>query len=92
MGCSVLTSLTTEAIKKILDERGSKYSANILAAILSVVFAIGISIAYIVMYNITFSPQIVVYMIALVLLSFLCATLGYDKVVQTISQISKVRG
>ena len=75
MGCSVLTSLTTEAIKKILDERGSRYSANILAAILSVVFAIGISIAYIVMYNITFSPQ-----------------LGYDKVVQTISQISKARG
>ena len=92
MCCSIMTSLTTEAFKKLLDDAGKKYSANLMAAILSVIFAVGIGVAYLVMYNVSLSPQIAVYMIALILLSFLCSTLGYDKVVQTISQINKTRG
>lgn len=91
MICSMMTSLTTEAIKKLLDEKDKKYSANLLAAGISVVLAIGVSIAYLVITSTAFTPQIAVYIIALVLLSFLCATLGYDKVMQTIAQLNKAR-
>ena len=85
-----MTSLTTEAIKKILDGEEKKYSSNIIASVASVVYAVGISIAWMIMTETAFTPQIGVYMVALVLLSFLCATLGYDKVMQTISQIKRI--
>lgn len=91
MVCSVMTSLTTEAIKKLLDEKGKKYSSNILATILSIIYAVGISVAYLILTETAFTPQIAVYIVALIILSFLCATLGYDKVVQTISQLHNTR-
>lgn len=92
MACSVMTSLTTEAVKKLLDEKGKKYSSNVIASVLAVLFAVGISAAYIVMTDMALTPKIAIYVVALVLLSFLCATLGYDKVVQTITQINKSKG
>lgn len=90
MAASVLTSLTTEAVKKILDGEEKKYSSNIIASVLSVVYAVGISIGWMIMTSTAFTAQIGVYMVALVILSFLCATLGYDKVMQTISQIKRI--
>ena len=89
MACSIMTSLTTEAIKKLLDEANRKYSPNVIASILAVIFAVGVSIAWMIMTNTPFSPQIAVYMVALIIFSFLCATLGYDKVVQTMSQLRR---
>lgn len=83
---SVLTSLTVEAIKKLLGDR--KYSANLLAAIVAVVLTIVVCVGYMVYYSTPVSPQAVVIIIALVFLSFLASTVGYDKVVQTIKQFS----
>ena len=45
---AIFTSLTTEAIKKILDEKQVKYSANILAAVVAVVLTVAASIGYII--------------------------------------------
>lgn len=80
---SVLVSLTVEALKKMLN----KTSENIMAAIVSVVISIVAGIFYCILAEVAFSAQIAVYLIALIFLSWLCAMLGYDKVIQALNQI-----
>lgn len=82
---SGLTSLTVEAIKKLLGDR--KYSSNLLAAIVAVVLTVAVSAGYMIYYDMALTPQIAVTVIALTFLSFLSATVGYDKVVQLFKQI-----
>lgn len=83
---SVVTGLTTEAIKKILDGTKIKYSSNVLAIIVSMVISIATSVVYVILNNMAFNRSVIFQMIVLVFLSFLVATLGYDKVIQTIKQ------
>lgn len=82
---SVLTSLTVEALKKLFGDAISSY--NLLAAIVSVVLTIAVSIGYLVYTGTIFTAQIAVIIVALTFLSFLASTVGYDKVVQMIKQI-----
>lgn len=84
---SVLTSLTVEALKKIFDEKHINYSSNLLAVIVSTVLTIALCVGYVLYFGIPFTIQTVIIMIALVFLSFLSATVGYDKVVQLLKQI-----
>lgn len=83
---SALSSLVTEAVKKVLTEHNVNYHANTLVGIVSVILSAAIGVAYIVLTGTTFTAQMVVYLIAHVFMSWLCAMVGYDKVVQTISQ------
>lgn len=82
-----LTSLTVEAIKKLLGDR--KYSANLLAAIVAVILTVAVSTGYLIYYSIALNPQIVVIIIALTFLSFLASTVGFDKVKQLFDQIGR---
>ena len=84
---SLLVGLTVEALKKPLS--GKNYSYNILASIVSVVISAVVGVFYCILAEVAFSAQIIIYLIALVFLSWLCAMLVYDKVVQTIMQIKK---
>lgn len=81
MVVSALTGLVTEAVKKILDEHEKKYFSNTLAGIIAAVLSLLVGIGYMVLNSIAFSAQIVVCIIALILLSWLCSMVGYDKVV-----------
>ena len=85
---SVITSLTVEALKRILDKTKLKYSSNLLAAIVSLVISLIASIVYVVIKAIPFSAILVVEIIILMFLSFLVSTIGYDKVIQTIKQFA----
>lgn len=87
LAVSVLTGLFVEAIKKILDGVGAKYSTNILTGAVSVVLAVVIDAGYIVMTDAMLTDKMAVMLIALVLLSWLCAMVGYDKVTQAITQV-----
>lgn len=87
IGVSVFTALVTEAIKKIMDEAGKYYKSNILAGVVSVVLSIAAGAGYIVMVEAQINAKMAVILIALVLLSWLCAMVGYDKVMQAITQI-----
>jgi len=84
---SVITSLMTEAIKKLLDEQGKEYKPNVLAVIISICISILTVVGYVLYMGIAFTVQVAVIVVVLIILSFLCATVGYDKVIQTISQI-----
>lgn len=83
---STLTGLATEAVKTILIENNKPYHANTLAGIVSMILSTMIGIAYVVMTAIPFTTQIIVCIVALVFMSWLCAMVGYDKVIQAISQ------
>ena len=81
--CSVMTGLIVEAIKKMV-----KISRpNILAAIVSVIVGIAVPVAFIIVSHEAFSVTSVLYVISIVVLTWLCSMLGYDKVIQTITQI-----
>ena len=86
---SALTTLTVEGIKKLLDEKQKTYSSNVLAVIVSLVLTIIGSALYLIYFNMVVTPQIIVIIICLVFLSFLSATVGYDKIKQLLEQLKK---
>lgn len=86
---ATMTGLVTEAVKKVLQEGNISYKPNLLAGLVAVALSVGVGAAYIVLTETALTAQMGVYLIALVFLSWLSAMVGYDKVVQTISQIKK---
>lgn len=87
---SVLTSLTVEAIKKILNEKKVEYSSNLLAVIVSTILTVALCVGYALYFGEPFTIQKVIIMIALTFLSFLSATVSFDKVKQALQQIGKL--
>lgn len=88
---SIVTNLTVEGIKKLLDTTSIKYSSNVLAAISSVLIACAVCIGYLIMNDIVFTLKIGVEVVMLMYLGFLASTVGYDKVIQTIKQIQTIK-
>lgn len=88
---SLLTNLTVEGVKKLLNESGKSYSSNALAAILSIVLSGGVCVVYLIMNDISFSMKIGVEIAVLMYLGFLVSTVGYDKVLQMLKQIQNVK-
>ena len=84
---SALTSLTVEALKKIFNAKGIKYSSNLLAAIVSVVLTIAICVGGVLYSGVPFTIQEVIIMIAMTFLSFLSSTVGFDKIKQLFEQL-----
>lgn len=87
LAVSLLTNLTVEGIKKLLDGTNAKYSSNVLAAILSTILSGAVCAIYLVMNDIGFSVKIGVEIAVLMYLGFLVSTVGYDKVMQTLKQL-----
>lgn len=87
LAVALITNLTVEGLKKLLDDTSIKYSSNVLAAIVSVVIALAISVMYMIMQGAIFTPKIGVQIVSIMYLSFLSSTVGYDKVIQMLEQI-----
>lgn len=83
---STLTSLVTEATKKIMTEYGVAYRANTMVGIIALLLSVGIGSGYILLNGMAFTTQVIVCLIAQIFMSWLCAMVGYDKVVQAIGQ------
>lgn len=83
---STLTGLVTEAVKKILVENNAKVQANTIAGIAAVILSTAISVGYVLISGNEFTSSIIICLIAQVFMSWLCAMIGYDKVIQAISQ------
>lgn len=84
---SVLTGLFTEGIKKFLQERNKTYYANALAGYVSLALSLIVSVGYLILVEVAFNAKMAVWIIALMLLSWLGSMVGYDKVIQTITQL-----
>lgn len=90
MASSVLTGLFTEAGKKTLDTLELKFpSSNLLAGLVAVIVAALVCAAYTVIYEVPATDKTMVGYVALVLLSWLSAMVGYDKVIQALAQIGE---
>lgn len=83
--CSVLTGLIVEGIKKMVEVK----RPNVVAAIVAVIMGIIIPLGYVIILQIKIDATIISYVASICLLSWLCAMLGYDKVIQTISQLER---
>lgn len=88
---SIFTGLVTEGVKKILNEHNVAYRPNTLAGVVAMVLSLGISVGYTVVMGVPFTASLVVFVVALIALSWLCAMVGYDKVVQTLGQIGIIK-
>lgn len=89
---STFTGLATEAVKKILTENNISYRANTLAGICALILSVVVGISYVLLTNSTFTTEVIIYIVGLVFMSWLCAMIGYDKVVQAISQFKTTKG
>lgn len=84
--CAAFTGLVTEAVKRMVGEE--KITApNILAAVVSVAVACGVSAWYVIMHDIGLDIKVVTQITVLTVLSWLCSMNGFDKVKQTIDQL-----
>lgn len=88
---ATLSSLLTEAVKKVFNLDGKKISLNLLAAIVSIVTSLLVSFGYLILFDISFNPKVIVYIVALCLLAFVTSTTSYDKVKETIKQIDLLK-
>ena len=86
MAVSVFTSLVVEGIKKFLGEK-YKAPANLMTGIVAIVLGAIVGVCYCILTEIAFSLNIIIMLVALVFLSWLCAMVGYDKVVQAFTQL-----
>ena len=84
---STITSLVTEGIKKLLKEHDKKYNANTLVAIVATVLSAVVGVGYVIFTGTTFTAQVIICIIALVFVSWLCAMVGYDKVIEAITKL-----
>ena len=83
----MLTNLTVEGIKTLLNKKEANYSTNVMAAFTAVIISAAVSTAYLIYTETAINAKIAVELVALMYLSFLIATNGYDKVMQAIKQI-----
>lgn len=83
---STLTGLVTEAVKKVLVDFSKTYRANTLSGLVALILSLAVGTCYILFKNIGFTSQSVVGLIILIFSSWLCAMVGYDKVMQAVTQ------
>lgn len=85
---STLTGLVVQAIKAMLAENHIVMKRpNTVAGIVAVVLAVLLAVGWVIYTAATWSTQLILAVVALAVLSWLCAMLGYDKVMQTLAQL-----
>lgn len=84
---STVTSLLTEACKKLLDNTNITYCSNILAVIIACIVGIFGTGIYYILFGINFDLANIVCMPLMGLATAVGSMVGYDKVIQTIKQI-----
>ncbi len=88
--CAAVTSLLVEGIKKLLDDSGVNYAANILVLVVALLVGCGATALYYVNYRIPLNALNSVYLALMGVANWLGSMLGYDKVKQAIEQIKGV--
>ena len=90
LAVSVFTGLIVQGIKVVLTEKGKELKEpNTTAGIVAAVLAILLGVGYALYTAMPCTVQLVLEIIALAGLSWLCAMVGYDKVIQTLEQLKK---
>lgn len=87
---AMAAALLTEAVKKAFQEAGAKYSANRIALInAAIIGGFGTASAYILL-GIAWTIQSIICLVLIVVLVWIGAMIGYDKIVQMLAQIRSI--
>lgn len=87
---SLACGLLTEAVKKAYENAKREYSANIVALVDAlVVGGLGTAASYMLL-NIPWTINNIICLILMIVVIWLGAMLGFDKVKQTLQQISQI--
>ena len=87
--CATMSGLATEAVKKTFTAFDKKVGSTVIAAICSAIVALAVGILYIIFTDVVVTAKIVAAIVVFVILSWIGATVGYDKVRQAIESFSK---
>ena len=85
---STITGVLTEATKKLLDEYKKSYSSNVIAFVCACIVGIGGTAIYYQFNSIPFTINNIICMVLMGITSSIGAMVGYDKIIQTIKQIT----
>ena len=86
---SIISSLLTEAIKKAYQNAQKECSPNIIALIDSIVIGgLGTAGIYMLM-GIEWTVNNIICLVGMIVVTWICSMVGYDKVIQSINQIIK---
>lgn len=88
---SIITSLLTQLVKKILDTCKRQYASDVVVLIVSVIVGGCGTAVYYVNCQIPFNALTSVYLAIMCLLNCGGAMIGYDKVKQGITQIREIK-
>ena len=88
---SVITALTTEAVKKILGELKVSYYSNTVSGIIALIISVSIGVGHAIINKTGFGPEVIDYISGHTYMSWLCAMVGYDKVIQAIQQMGTTK-
>lgn len=84
---SAATSLLTEAVKKFLDSLKVKYASNIIVLIVSIIIGGAGTVVFYMVNGIAWTALNIVCVFIMIVLNWLGSMLGYDKIIQAITQI-----
>lgn len=84
---SGVTALITEAIKHLISDKNN-FSYNLMALIVSIIVSVAYDIGYVILNDVAVDDKVIVRAIVIVVFTAVSAEVGYDKVKQTILQIS----
>lgn len=87
---SIISGLLTEGIKKIIKDKAN-LSYNLLALFVSLIVGTCGSAIYYQLNDISFTINNIIYMLLMGFSSGLVSMVGFDKVKQTIEQISQIK-
>lgn len=89
-GVSVLTTLTVEALKKLIGDK--PHNSNLLAAITATVLSICVAVSYVLYNGVPVTIQIIIATVAFAFFSWLASMTSFDKVKQLINNVSTKEG
>ena len=89
--CSVASGFLTQAVKQWFQNEGKMYSANLLALINAAVVGCGGTIITYMLMNIPFNAPNIACIILMTVATWLGSMIGYDKVLQLITQVTAVK-
>ncbi|MDO5572964.1 MAG: hypothetical protein Q4G60_03180 [bacterium] len=90
--CAAITAMMTQALKKVFEDKQLTYSSNMIALVVAIVIGLSVSAVAYLLLDIPFSALNIIMMFLLAAGNWLGAMVGYDKVMQLITQISKTGG
>lgn len=85
MACAIVTSLMTEAVKMFLDSVKIKYISNVVVLAVSVLVGGVVGTVYSMFIEFQLNNQLI-FTAIMIVANWLIAMLGYDKIIQTITQ------